>query len=69
MDYAVYKGEDLLCIGTVDECAEHMGVKPDTIKWYTYPTYKKRVEKRKRAKNYIAVVKLDDEEDENGILG
>ena len=63
MDYAVYKGEDILCIGTVEECAEHMGVTPETIKWYTYPTYHKRVAKRKRARNYISVVKFDDDDE------
>lgn len=60
-EYAVYKGEDILCIGTIKECSEFMNVLPDTIRFYMTPTYKKRVSKRKKAKNYITVIKLDDE--------
>jgi hypothetical protein len=60
MDYAVYKGEELLCIGTIKECAEHLGVKRETIRYYTYPAYMRRLAKRKRARNYITVTKLDD---------
>lgn len=27
-EYAIYKGDTLLCIGTAEECAEHLNVKP-----------------------------------------
>ncbi|WP_224771191.1 hypothetical protein [Metabacillus idriensis] len=62
-EYAVYKGEDILCIGTIKECAEFMNVLPDTIKFYMTPSYLKRVAKRKKAKNYITVIRLDDDND------
>jgi hypothetical protein len=61
-EYAVYKGESMICIGTIKECADHMGVLPETVKFYTTPTYKRRIEKRKNPRNYITVFKLDDEE-------
>ncbi|MBN8200497.1 hypothetical protein [Bacillus sp. NTK034] len=61
MDYAVYKGEEIICIGTLVECAEQMGVKKETVKFYTTPTYKRRIAKRKNARNYITVIKLEDE--------
>ncbi len=60
MEVAVYKGDELICIGTVKECAEHMGVTPKTVRWYLTPTYEKRIAKRKRARNHITVVRLDD---------
>lgn len=41
-EYALYKGEECLAIGTIKEIAEHMKVKPETIKFYMRPTYKKR---------------------------
>lgn len=61
MEVAVYKGDSLLCIGTVDECAEQMNVKKSTIQFYLTPSYRKIVEKRKRARNYISAVRLEDE--------
>lgn len=47
-EYAVYKGDNLICIGTAKECAVEMGVQPETIKFYTTPTYQKRLAKRKK---------------------
>lgn len=49
--YAVYKGEDLLVIGTAEECAEHLGVKPEYIGWLTTPSGKARQANRKRPEN------------------
>ena len=39
-----------------------MEVKPETVKYYLRPAYKRKVEKRKRARNYITVIRLEDEE-------
>jgi hypothetical protein len=61
MDYAVYKGEEIVCVGSLKECAERMGVKKETVKFYTTPTYRRRIAKRKRARNYITVIKLEEE--------
>lgn len=60
-EYAVYKGEDLLVIGNVIECANFLGVKPETIRFYKTPCYQKRIAKRKNPKNYRTVICLDDE--------
>lgn len=60
-EYAVYKGESLICIGTIKECAEHMGVLPETVRYYTKPAYQRRLAKRKNARNYLTVEKLEDE--------
>lgn len=60
-EYAMYKGEDLLCIGTLEELAEFRGVQRETIYWYTMPTYQKRIAKRKNARNYVTVEKLEDD--------
>ncbi|MED3792088.1 hypothetical protein P4571_06525 [Niallia alba] len=42
IEYAVYKGEQILCIGTADECAKELKVKPEYIQWLTTPTAKRR---------------------------
>lgn len=40
--YALYKGEDLLADGTIQEISEKTGKTTDFLKWMTYPTYKER---------------------------
>lgn len=59
--FAVYKGDDLLAIGTSKECGLKLGVKPETIKWMTTPTGKKRFESRKnKSKGMTAIRLLED---------
>lgn len=41
-EYALYKGEKLLGIGTKKELAKMLGVKISTINFYRSPAYKKR---------------------------
>ncbi|MHA4153306.1 hypothetical protein [Bacillus cereus] len=60
-EYVVYKGESLICIGTIQECAQHMDVLPATVYFYRSSTYKKRVAKRKKARNYITVTRLEED--------
>ncbi len=38
-EYALYKGEELIGMGTVKELAKKLGVKPSTISYYHTPTY------------------------------
>lgn len=54
-EYALYKGENCLAIGTIEEIAKKMNVKYKTIYFYTMPTYKKRC---KKSKNRLEMVKL-----------
>lgn len=60
MEYAVYKGDSLICIGTAVECAEYMGILITSFRYYLTEAYARRVAKRKKALNYIAVERLDD---------
>lgn len=55
-EYALYKGEECLAIGTIEEIAKKMGVKKRTIYFYSMPTYKKRV---KAGKNRRELITLD----------
>lgn len=48
MIYALYKGEELLVIGTVKEIAQKMNVKVGTVFYYRTPTYKKRTSENAR---------------------
>lgn len=60
-EFVMYKGEDFLHIGTLDEIAEERGVLKRTIYYYTTDAYQNKVSKRKTARNYITVTKLEDE--------
>ncbi len=57
-EYALYKGEDLIMIGTIEEIAKAQGVKRKTILFYQTPAYLKRHEKS-HIGNYKVLVKLD----------
>ena len=59
-EYALYKGEELLRIGTLKEIAESENVKLETIQFYMKPVYKRRIRKRKNARNYRELVCLDE---------
>ena len=54
-EYALYKGEECLAIGTIKEIAEKMNVKYKTIYFYTMPVYKKRC---KKSKNRLEMVRV-----------
>ena len=61
-EYALYRGEDLMCIGTASEIAQERNVQVQTILFYKTPSYQKRVESRKTSKNALVLVAFDDEE-------
>ena len=42
VEYALYKGDELITIGTIKEIAEEMGVQEHTIRFYQSPSYKRR---------------------------
>lgn len=61
--FAMYKGDELLYIGTHRELAEQHGVSPRTITHYKTPSYKKRTASWKGKGNYITIVELDDDDE------
>lgn len=58
-EYAVYKGDKLLGIGTLDELAKELKVKKRTILFYARPIYQKRGLGSK-SNNRRITIKLDD---------
>ena len=60
-EYALYKGEELLAIGTIRDIAKEMKVKESTIYYYKSKAYKDRLSKRKYGLNGNArmLVSLD----------
>ena len=57
-EYAVYKGDKFITSGTAEECAAFMGVKPETVKYYTTPTYQRKLSRRKNSRNPLIVIIL-----------
>lgn len=55
-EYALYSGDEFIMIGTAEQLAERMGVKPETVKWYTTPT----AERRRKEPRKWDVVNLDE---------
>ena len=41
-EYALYKGDEFIDLGTIQEIAKREGVKPKTILYYKTPAYKKK---------------------------
>ncbi|WP_218668304.1 hypothetical protein [Sediminibacillus massiliensis] len=58
-EYAIYKGEELLCMGNAKECAEALGVRVKTIYYYATPSQVNRIKTEG-----IVAVKLNDSERE-----
>lgn len=56
-EYALYKGENLLAIGTVKEIAASLGVAIETVKFYGMPSYKKRI----KGQNARELIELEEE--------
>lgn len=59
-EYALYKDDKFLALGTKEELAEYLGVKPETISFYRSKSYQKRTENSMRER--FIVIKVDDEE-------
>ena len=47
-EYALYKGEELIAMGTKKEIAEQLGVSASTIGYYGTPVYARRVSENGR---------------------
>lgn len=56
-EYALYKGEELLIIGTLREIAKQQNIKERTVSFYGTPTYQKR---SKRNRNRKILIRLED---------
>lgn len=60
-EYALYKGDTFIDLGTKKYLAEKMGVKISTIHFMTTPAYKKRIKDEDYSNAYICIRIEDDE--------
>lgn len=57
-EYALYKGEQLVAIGTVREIAEERGVSEKSIRFYQSGVYKRR--SKSENNNRLNLIRLDE---------
>ena len=63
VEYALYKGDNFLDIGTIKDLSERYNISVKTLRWYSTPCYKNKIKNKNNIKSYV-VVKIEDEEDE-----
>lgn len=47
-EYAVYKGEEILAMGTIKEIAKELKIKPESVKYYGTGVYTVRTSEKAR---------------------
>lgn len=57
-EYALYKGDQMVAIGTVKEIAEERGVEPTTIRFYKSQAYQRR--SKREENNRLLLIKIED---------
>lgn len=57
-EYALYKGMQMVSIGTVKEIAKDRGVKPETIRFYQSTAYQRRA--KSEVNNRLQLVEVVD---------
>lgn len=58
-EYAMYKGEECLAIGTSNEICKQMNIKMQTFQYYRTNAYKDRINNRV-SKNARIIIKLEE---------
>lgn len=65
-EYAFYKGENLLAMGTLEEIAKEMGVATMTMFYYKSNAYLKRLERENRLDGNVRMLVPLDGDDLHG---
>jgi len=60
-EYALYKGEECLAIGTIQEISEQLGITYKSVMFYKTETYRKRLANRK-SRNARELVEIEEDE-------
>ena len=61
MDFAIYKGDEFLFVGTKYECAAYMGMRAEDIQYYSTPAMFKR---NSAKENAIIIIRLERNDDD-----
>lgn len=61
VEYAVYQGDELLALGTADECAKLLNISPDSVRFMSYKSHRQRVENSKHPEQARIAIRVEDE--------
>ena len=56
--YAIYRGDEFLCMGYKEECAAYLGVQKNTISYWTSPAHRRRTT---NCKNPMLAIVVEEE--------
>ena len=59
-EYAVYKGDKLLALGTDEQCSKLLGISPQSVRFMATGAHKRRVAKLKNPEEARIAIKLED---------
>ena len=59
-EYAVYKGDELLALGTDEQCGKLLDILPNTVRFRCHEPHKRRVAKLKNPEEARIAIKLED---------
>lgn len=57
-EYAIYRDDEFLGVGTAKYLSQTLGIKEDTVRFLASPTNIKRLEKRSHSRGALVAVKL-----------
>ncbi|WMM24083.1 hypothetical protein RBU61_14280 [Tissierella sp. MB52-C2] len=60
-EFALYKGEDILSIGTISDIANQLEVRKDTIAYYKTQAYRRKLDKRKKSNNPMILIEIEED--------
>lgn len=66
VQYVLYKGEEVLGVGTADELSRRLGLHPQTIRSYSSPSHMRRIEESADPESRIVAVKVKDGKEGDG---
>jgi hypothetical protein len=61
-EYALYKGDELLSIGTIKQIADMQGVHENTIRYYNTAAYRRKLSERKKNESARILIEIEDDE-------
>lgn len=60
VEYAVYQGDELLALGTDEQCAKLLDILPNSVRFLASEAHKRRVAKLKNPEEARIAIKLED---------
>jgi len=62
IEVAIYKGDELLATGKINDVARELGVAPGTVYFYTMPVHRRRIKKFSKHPERLRIgVRLEDD--------